>query len=83
MIKNLKSNEFSLVLSGGGALGIAELGVIYDLENEGLTPAEIIGTSIGSIIGACIAIGMKEKDVYSLFVEFSNIFNWVQFSFFW
>ncbi len=82
MIKELQSNKFSLVLSGGGALGIAELGVISDLEKEGLTPSEIVGTSMGSIIGACLAIGMKERDIYSLFIEFSNIFNWVKFSFF-
>ena len=82
MIKELQSNKFSLVLSGGGALGIAELGVISDLEKENLAPCEIIGTSMGSIIGACISIGMKEKEIYRLFVEFSNVFNWVKFSFF-
>ena len=82
MIKELQSNKFSLVLSGGGALGIAELGVISDLEKENLIPCEIIGTSMGSIIGACVSIGMKEKDIYALFVEFSNIFNWIKFSFF-
>lgn len=82
MINKLKSDKFSLVLSGGGALGIAQLGVISDLEKKGLVPSEIIGTSMGSIIGACISIGMKEKDIYSLFIEFSNIFNWVKFSFF-
>ena len=82
MIKELQSNKFSLVLSGGGALGIAELGVISDLEKENLIPCEIIGTSMGSIIGACVSIGIKEKEIYALFVEFSNVFNWVKFSFF-
>ncbi|MEN8302570.1 MAG: patatin-like phospholipase family protein [Campylobacterota bacterium] len=82
MIKELQSNKFSLVLSGGGALGIAELGVISDLEKEKLIPSEIIGTSMGSIIGACVSIGMKERDIYALFVEFSNVYNWIKFSFF-
>jgi NTE family protein len=82
MIDKLKSDKFSLVLSGGGALGIAELGVISDLEKEKIIPSEVIGTSMGSIIGACVAIDMREKDIYSLFIEFSNIFNWVKFSFF-
>ena len=82
MIKELQSNKFSLVLSGGGALGIAELGVISDLEKENLVPCEIIGTSMGSIIGACVSIGMKEKEIYALFIEFSNVFNWIKFSFF-
>ena len=74
-------NAFSLVLSGGGALGIAHLGVLSELEKHELLPSEIVGTSIGAIIGACIAVGMKEKEIYSLIVAFSNIFNWVKFSF--
>ena len=81
MIKSFNNESFSLVLSGGGALGIAQLGVIYDLEQHGVVPSEIIGTSMGSIIGASLAIGMKEKDIFALFDEFSNIFNWIKFSF--
>ena len=72
--------NFSLVLSGGGALGIAHLGVLEDLEKLDLTPSEIIGTSMGGIIGAGIAIGMKEKEIYELIKEFSNVFNWIKFS---
>ena len=78
---NLKQHNFSLVLSGGGALGIAHLGVIEDLENSNITPKEIIGTSMGGIIGACLAIGLKPKEMLELFEEFSNVFNWVSFSF--
>jgi len=73
--------EFALVLSGGGALGLAHLGVIEDLENLGKTPVEIVGTSMGGIIGACISIGMKEKEIYTLFEKFNSIFNWVGLSF--
>jgi len=81
MIKNFNKKSFSLVLSGGGALGIAHLGVVHDLEHYNVVPSEIIGTSMGSIIGACIAIGMKEKEIFALFDEFSNVFNWIKFSF--
>ena len=59
---NIKSKDFTLVLSGGGALGIAHLGVLSDLEDESITPSEIVGTSMGAIIGACFAIGMREKE---------------------
>lgn len=79
-MKVFKTHKFTLVLSGGGALGIAHLGLIHDLEKKELIPAEIIGTSMGSIIGACVAIGMKERQIYALFIEFSNIFNWIKFS---
>lgn len=73
-------NEFSLVLSGGGALGIAHLGVLSDLEEQNITPSEIIGTSMGGIVGACIAIGMREREIYKRVEEFSSIFNWIKFS---
>ncbi len=80
MIKTLQNTDFSLVLSGGGALGIAHLGVLHDLEKNRLKASEIIGTSMGGIIGACTAIGMKEKEIYAQLKKFSNLFNWMKFS---
>jgi NTE family protein len=79
MIEDLK--DFSLVLSGGGALGIAHLGVLHDLEKAGLVPVEIVGTSMGGIIGACMAVGMKEKDIYEAICAFASVSKWVKFSF--
>jgi len=81
MIKNLKTNHFTLVLSGGGALGIAHLGVIHDLEKYNLAPSEIIGTSMGGIIGACMAIGMHESDIYKQIIDFTSVSKWIKFSF--
>ncbi|WP_345974348.1 patatin-like phospholipase family protein [Sulfurimonas sp. HSL3-7] len=81
MTKNLKANDFTLVLSGGGALGIAHLGVLHDLEQQHIVPGEIIGTSMGGIIGACMAVGMKEKEIHEQIRRFSGVFNWVKFSF--
>ena len=77
---NIK-DDFALVLSGGGALGIAHLGVLADLEKESIVPKEIIGTSIGAIIGACLAIGMREKEIYKEIEEFSAVYKWISFSF--
>jgi len=81
MIKELKSNKFSLVLSGGGALGIAHLGVIEDLQKNSITPSEIVGTSMGGIIGACMAIGLSAKDILNILDEFANVTKWIKFSF--
>ena len=82
MIKEkIDFKHFTLVLSGGGALGIAHLGVLYDLEAKKIVPKEIVGTSMGGIIGACIAIGMKEQEIYEQIKNFSNVFNWLKFSF--
>ena len=80
MISKLKNRDFSLVLSGGGALGIAHLGVLRDLEKYKLSPKEIIGTSMGGIIGACIAIGLNSKEIYKLLEKFGKVSNWIKFS---
>ena len=77
----LRSGRFSLVLAGGGALGIAHLGVIHDLEKRDLQAGEIIGTSMGGIIGACLAIGMQEHEIYSKIKNLSSITDWMAFSF--
>jgi len=77
----LKDNDFTLVLSGGGALGIAHLGVLSDLEVASIVPAEIVGTSMGGIIGACLAIGMCEADITEQIERFSSLSKWVALSF--
>ena len=49
--------KIGVVLSGGGAKGIAHIGVLKALEEEGLRPDYISGTSMGSIIGGLYALG--------------------------
>jgi len=48
---------FTLVLSGGGLKGLAHIGVLRALEERGLTPSLVVGSSIGSLIGAAWAAG--------------------------
>jgi len=81
MTQTLTQQNFSLVLSGGGALGLAHLGVLNDLEKLNRVPSEIIGTSMGGIIGACLAVGMSEKEITQEVSRFSGLFNWLKFSF--
>jgi len=71
------STNFTLSLSGGGALGIAHLGVLHDMQKSALRPTEIIGTSMGAIIGACFAIGMSESEILKKISEFSSISSWL------
>jgi NTE family protein len=49
--------KIGLVLSGGGAKGLAHVGVLKVLEEAGITPDYISGTSMGSIVGGLYAIG--------------------------
>ena len=81
MIKDFTKNHFTLVLSGGGALGIAHLGVLHDLETQNIVPSEIVGTSMGGIVGACMAIGMSEAEIYTEIKAFSSVTKWIKFSF--
>ena len=81
MITNFKTNDFTLVLSGGGAYGIAHLGVLHDLEQLNIVPSEIVGTSMGGIIAACKAIGMNEEEIHGHIKSFAGVFNWIRFSF--
>ena len=48
--------SFALVLSGGGARGIAHAGVLHALEHDGLQPSAIVGVSMGAIVGATYAL---------------------------
>ncbi len=75
------ATPFSLVLSGGGALGIAHLGVIHDMERMGLVPAQIVGTSMGGIVGAQMAIGLREAQMREHLESFVRISKWLNLSF--
>lgn len=43
--------KIGLVLSGGGAMGMAHVGAIQTLEKLGIRPDLVVGTSMGSIVG--------------------------------
>ena len=55
-----------LVLGGGGARGLASVGIVEVLEAEGLRPAAIAGTSMGALIGAFLAAGHSAADCHVL-----------------
>jgi NTE family protein len=55
--------KIGLVLSGGGAKGLAHIGILRAMEKAGLTPDYITGTSMGSIVGALYAIGYSADDI--------------------
>ncbi len=58
--------KIGLVLSGGGAKGMAHIGVLKVLEEAGITPDYISGTSMGSIIGGLYAVGYSADEIYEL-----------------
>ena len=64
-MKDYKYN-FGFVLSGGGARGFAHLGVLQALNEAGIYPGIISGTSAGAIVGALYCDGYKPKEILKL-----------------
>ena len=59
--------KVGLVLSGGGAKGIAHIGVLKKLEESGVRIDYIGGTSMGAIIGGMYAAGYTATELDSIF----------------
>src|SRR5579864_3877847 len=66
--------RIGLALSGGGAMGLAEIGVIQWLEENHIPVDRIAGTSMGSIIGAMYATGMSPAEIQT----FAEKIDWDQ-----
>lgn len=66
-----------LVLSGGGAKGVAHIGVIKALEESGIPISYITGTSMGAIIGGLYAAGYSPEEMETIFTseDFKNWFS--------
>jgi predicted acylesterase/phospholipase RssA len=56
----------ALVLSGGGAKGLAHIGVLRILDSLGIRPDLVVGSSMGAIIGAMYASGYTGREIDSL-----------------
>ncbi|MEA3560903.1 MAG: patatin-like phospholipase family protein [Candidatus Omnitrophota bacterium] len=72
-----KPNKVTLVLGGGSARGIAHIGVLEVLHREGMHFDLIIGTSIGSIIGAMYSLNMniEKAKKFALEISFRDIID--------
>src|SRR5580693_6032085 len=55
--------RIGLALSGGGALGLAQIGVLRWLDENHVPIDRIAGTSMGSIIGVMYATGMSPQEI--------------------
>lgn len=62
-----KKLKVGVVLSGGGAKGLAHIGVLKVLEEQGVEISYIGGTSMGAIIGGLYASGYSAKELDSIF----------------
>ena len=72
-----KKPRIGLVLSGGGARGLAHMGVIQVLEEMRIPISAIAGTSMGSIVGSLYASGMSpaEMEKFVTSIEWNDAFK--------
>lgn len=57
---------FTLALGGGGARGLAHIGVAQALAEAGLRPSRIVGTSMGAVVGSGLAAGWTPDQMVEL-----------------
>lgn len=63
------SKSLGLALGSGGARGVAHVGFLMALEEEGIKPDYIAGCSMGAVVGGCYASGMRADEIRSIVLE--------------
>lgn len=73
----MSAGPFTLVLSGGGLKGLAHIGVLKALEDRGMRPSLIVGSSMGSMVAGAWAAGMPldEMETRALAVRRRDVFR--------
>ncbi len=69
-----KKPKVVLVLSGGGAKGLAHIATLQALDSLGIVPDLVIGTSMGSIVGGLYSMGYSGDSIASI----ANKINWAE-----
>jgi len=59
----VSTRTFALALGGGGARGLAHVAVLEAIDELGVKPVAIAGTSIGAMVGAAYAAGLSGKEI--------------------
>ena len=69
------AQRVGLVLSGGGAKGLAHVGVLKQLEANGIPIDYIVGNSMGAVVGAMYASGYSPHDIEQIVLS-EDFQNW-------
>lgn len=77
-MKKIKKPKIALVLGSGGTRGFAHLGVVSVLEENDINYDTIAGCSVGSMVGALLAFGLKAKKIYDITVGLGRD-TWIKF----
>ncbi len=75
ILVQIQAQSVGLVLSGGGAKGMAHIGVIRALEENGIPIDYITGTSMGAVIGSLYVMGYSPDEMEEIFSS-DEFFKW-------
>lgn len=64
VLRLLSRSSVCVVFSGGGARGLAHIGVVQALEEKGIPIDAVGGTSMGALVGALVAQGLKAGEIH-------------------
>jgi len=75
--KQKVSKKLGLALGAGGSRGVSHIGFLKAMDEEGIVPDFIAGSSMGSVVGSCYAAGMKPDDMFNevMKLKFNEIFG--------
>jgi NTE family protein len=75
LFRRIQNPKVGVVLSGGGAKGLAHIGVLKVLEQEGVKIDFIGGTSMGAMVGGLYAAGYSANQLDSIFrvIDFDEV----------
>ncbi|MBE7086795.1 MAG: patatin-like phospholipase family protein [Clostridiales bacterium] len=71
------SKKLGFALGAGGSRGVSHIGFLKAMDEEGIVPDFIAGSSMGSVVGSCYAAGMKPDDMFNevMKLKFNEIFG--------
>ena len=73
LFRRRKNPRVGLALSGGGARGLAHIGVLKVLEEQGVPIHALAGTSMGGLIAAAYAAGMSTSELEAAALKMANL----------
>lgn len=76
----MTNKKIGLVLSGGGTRGAAHAGILKALEEHGIYPNVIAGSSAGAIAGTLYAADYSPKDILRFFKINNKVLRWKNFA---
>lgn len=77
LYSSINAQKVAVVLSGGGAKGLAHIGVLKVLEENNIPIDYVVGTSMGAIVGGFYSAGYSPAQIEQIVLS-KNFQNWVE-----